>query len=750
MLAASSTTNETMASSSFASRCTVCGRSKTVDGADFVHVRLGLDEPPEPLLCKCKSPIDMVHIMQNKFSDAASMVAGDSTKHMNTVPPPNVNAVIIESLSSVPLLEVELRFGPESSRRAFEKMTKGVFGHAERHEVEEEGCSWWTGLPANKIAKVRERSNGEKVVKVPIETYKVAPGVVLAMSYELPFTGRVVRSEYKSVMVELSCDTVMSNTKVRIIARRYGLQEVQDSVHTPSFTYACEVELLERTTHADLRRICADMVSVVGSVSAMSRFVDQDVMSAARRSDHAVVDVNDISAYSGKFMLKADGVKVYVFCYSFGYVVTDTHPSLRVVTFEFVDTGTPLYEMTSEPDILVAEMMVDGTVIFIATLHASGCSSPTRPDEELRPNTLVNRPPMLIRKMWKEPPSPRCTRTYTMPNDGLVCVTPFRTLRKKQPTVDLLYGKGMLSASSDSGTLRITSGSVNMIDGAVYELVVSRSPAEGYVRLTNPVERTSKTKPNNTDVVKRAFMSVLDNVDMNTVLFDVTSISFRVRSRVYDMCQSYASSRRSVIVMFGAGRFQEWYQMRLGNFSYIAVDPNIDTKQLERNRNVRSVVPYDMTKSMALQVSSMARRPGTLLYCKSTSEAFLSCPDVISTMSSVGIPGVFSFSISYHIGVINTLVSSGVHTFGCGYVHDGMSLEPIGTPPVTMSVHRSDDGKKVRVVSVFGKSTYAEPVLLERFVPNMKRISTALPDVWKDVDAATRPIMERCVIMYSS
>ncbi|TLS20633.1 uncharacterized protein PpBr36_11066 [Pyricularia pennisetigena] len=319
-----------MASPSSASRCTVCGRSKTVDRADFVHVRLGLDEPPEPLLCKCKSPIDMVHTVQNKFSDAASMVSGDSTRYMNTVPPPNVNAVIIKSLSSVPLLEVELKSGPESFRRAFEKMTKGVL-------------------------------SGEKVVKVPVEAYKIAPGIVLAMSYELPFTGHIVRSEYKSVIVELSCDTVMSNTKVRIIARRYGLQKVQDGVHTPSFTYACEVEILEKTTHADLRRICADTISVVGSVSSMSRFVDQDVISAVRQSDHAVVNVNGISAYSGKFMLKADGVKVYVFCYLFG-------------------------------------------------------------------------------KVWKEAPSARCTKTYTMPNDGLVCVTPFRTLRKKQPTVDLLYG----------------------------------------------------------------------------------------------------------------------------------------------------------------------------------------------------------------------------------------------------------------------------------------------------------------------
>ncbi|TLS20576.1 uncharacterized protein PpBr36_11301 [Pyricularia pennisetigena] len=70
---------------------------------------------------------------------------------------------------------------------------------------------------------------------------------------------------------------------------------------------------------------------------------------------------------STKFMFKAEGFKVHVCCYSFGNVVTDTHQSLRVITLEFTDSGTALYEMTPDP-VLVAEMMVDGTLVFTATL----------------------------------------------------------------------------------------------------------------------------------------------------------------------------------------------------------------------------------------------------------------------------------------------------------------------------------------------------------------------------------------------
>ncbi|RYP11832.1 hypothetical protein DL767_011447 [Monosporascus sp. MG133] len=73
----------------------------------------------------------------------------------------------------------------------------------------------------------------------------------------------------------------------------------------------------------------------------------------------------------------------------------------------------------------------------------------------------------------------------------------------------------------------------------------------------------SKARPNDTDVVGRASMAVSDE-EVNMMPFDITGF----------------------IVEFGAGRFQEWYQMKLGNFSHVAIDPEIDTKQLEKNRNV--------------------------------------------------------------------------------------------------------------------------------------------------------------------
>ncbi|KAI1291209.1 hypothetical protein F5Y03DRAFT_44990 [Xylaria venustula] len=423
---------------------------------------------------------------------------------------------------------------------------------------------------------------------------------------------------------------------------------------------------------------------------------------------------------------------------------------LNIITFEFVDSHTVLYESTSIPDILVAEMMIDGSFVYLDTLCMDGVVVQDSRSYMRRPETQFMRPGLVIRESWTRVPTERDMATFGMPSDGIVCVTPFRTQRKKQPTIDLVCMNGYLCASMNSDLVPITFTCTSMVEQAIYELTVQMSPNVDMIRLTNPVERTSKKRPNNMDIVRRAFMSVSSDADMSTILFDVTSLSFRVRTRAYEMAQAAASSTRGVIVVFGAGRFQEWYQMKLGSFSYIAIDPNIDVAQLERNKNIKSIVPYDPNKGLSIQVSSMARRKGMLMYYKGRSEDFISSPDVLQTMQMMGIPGVFSFSISYHIQVLKELASWDIKVFGCGYVHDDMRDDVVGIDPVTMKVDNESDPNRSMVVSKFGKSTYIEPILLSSMIPNMYPIRTAIPNVWKDVDETTEAIMSRCVIMYSS
>ncbi|RYP27974.1 hypothetical protein DL767_007439 [Monosporascus sp. MG133] len=116
-------------------------------------------------------------------------------------------------------------------------------------------------------------------------------------------------------------------------------------------------------------------------------------------------------------------------------------------------------------------------------------------------------------------------------------------------------------------------------------------------------------------------------------------------------------------------------------------------------------------------------------------------------MSAMGIPAVFSLSISYYLSVIIVLSVSGVKVFGCGYVPDGMGDFEVGTRPVIMTIRYGNGDKNLTVVSVFGKSTYVEPILYMNLVLNLRKIESALPSMWKDVEKSTRPVISRVLSM---
>lgn len=82
----------------------------------------------------------------------------------------------------------------------------------------------------------------------------------------------------------------------------------------PVIKIASEFEIKGRVTNSIVRLVLCFALNLVGTIPTMQNdFV--------RSSDH----------YEGEFMAKADGVKVYVFCYEFGYIVTITDPALTLV-----------------------------------------------------------------------------------------------------------------------------------------------------------------------------------------------------------------------------------------------------------------------------------------------------------------------------------------------------------------------------------------------------------------------------------
>ncbi|RYP44294.1 hypothetical protein DL768_009244 [Monosporascus sp. mg162] len=131
-------------------------------------------------------------------------------------------------------------------------------------------------------------------------------------------------------------------------------------------------------------------------------------------------------------------------------------------------------------------------------------------------------------------------------------------------------------------------------------------------RITRPEYHTSITGYTCDTGLANAIMRVTTRKRVDHAVINVRAVflyeaKFILKAhgvKMYVFCYTFGG----VIVEFGAGRFQEWYQMKLGNFSYIAIDPEIDTKQLEKNRDVRVILPCDMHKLMHLVMRPDCRK----------------------------------------------------------------------------------------------------------------------------------------------
>lgn len=103
------------------------------------------------------------------------------------------------------------------------------------------------------------------------------------------------------------------------------------------------------------------------------------------------------------------------------------------------------------PDVTVAEMMAEGTLVYIDTLVVDGIALPKRRNYSSEPLSMNARPPMILRN------SSDSVKHSSMESDEIFCVTNSRTLRTKVPTIDLLYKDGKLYGSGDHGNRSVSS-----------------------------------------------------------------------------------------------------------------------------------------------------------------------------------------------------------------------------------------------------------------------------------------------------
>lgn len=263
---------------------------------------------------------------------------------------------------------------------------KGFFGPTTRRKLTEYGCSKWMGKPFSTISKIRNRTYEGNVLKIPCFTSNFIPGLTLSVSKEYLFDGVINKPHYWVDFDEIKIEMEMYGAKFLINAREYETEEKK--------TYATEIEFLGNSSFEQITQVTSEILKMTETDKSMKMYVDQSFMSQSRHADHDVLDVSDVKTCTGIFTYKADGMKVYVFSYRTGYIITFTDRALTIIDYHIEPSTEVPEDITKTPDIMVAEMMLDGSLIYIDTLALNGEALEKSRNYVERPvQTLNYRPP---------------------------------------------------------------------------------------------------------------------------------------------------------------------------------------------------------------------------------------------------------------------------------------------------------------------------------------------------------------------
>ena len=100
-----------------------------------------------------------------------------------------------------------------------------------------------------------------------------------------------------------------------------------------------------------------------------------------------------------------------------------------------------------------------------------------------------------------------------------------RTMRLKEPTVDLVCVDTKLCAIHDGVMVPVADSDTNMEDGVVYQADVVRLADTGTIKRVRPRPRIIKKMSNPIDMVRRAVVSSMKDKSLSLALLDVTSMS---------------------------------------------------------------------------------------------------------------------------------------------------------------------------------------------------------------------------------
>jgi len=87
-----------------------------------MHVKLGLDETSELIVCKCKNPTEVLKSIMRKYTSTTSNIVTLSNATIDPLPSSLLNAVTVSNQSHKANTEVEVRLDQTLAACMFSKM----------------------------------------------------------------------------------------------------------------------------------------------------------------------------------------------------------------------------------------------------------------------------------------------------------------------------------------------------------------------------------------------------------------------------------------------------------------------------------------------------------------------------------------------------------------------------------------------------------------------------------------------------
>lgn len=113
-------------------------------------------------------------------------------------------------------------------------------------------------------------------------------------------------------------------------------------------------------------------------------------------------------------------------------------PNYTVISCMTIVSHADIYELTNKPDTTVAEMLVDRFMFYIDNLSINGDERLQGVADRIKCSLLSKKPYMIYRMVWSTLSIELQLKLKPTPNDVVMLINEFRTMRLKQPTVDLI------------------------------------------------------------------------------------------------------------------------------------------------------------------------------------------------------------------------------------------------------------------------------------------------------------------------